>query len=325
MQKYALIQLRNEPYNFDLHCAMQLVKHEAAILGKRPTVTFSASLLPAYQQADILQVHNPIAGKWSFSCDLPALSGGQGVMPRYSYSESLNELFEQGNYALVDFFNGFNNRYYRLHCQTEIKYSVTAQAEEAHFSWNRHDLSLTKMLTHLYGDLNNNDRLPAVNLIQYSALMGLKLSCPDTLKALLNDYFCYNFDVEYSDVEYVPLLPCSVTKLGISGQNNQLGIGALVGKSAVTAFNRLEIMIKPNNNAQFNEIRHDKQLARAVDSFVRRYIGVDIKLKLMIKVDGEYLPGLKLTTDNKTDIRLAQSTWLAPKQAAKEHVVMPLK
>jgi len=84
-------------------------------------------------------------------------------------------------------------------------------------------------------------------------------------------------------------------------------------------------MIKPNNNAQFNKIRHDEKLTQAVNYFVRRYIGVDIKLKVMIKVDGEYLPGLKLTTNNKTDIRLAQSTWLAPKQAAKEHVVMPLK
>lgn len=325
MPKHALTQLRDEPYRFELHCAMQLVKHQAAILGKRPAVTFTASLLPTYQQADIVEVRNPIAGKWTFNCDLPALSGGQGVMPRYSYSESLKALFEQGSYALVDFFNGFNNRYYRLYCQTELKNSLTAQAEEAHFSWNRHDLSLTRMLTYLYGDLNNNDRLPAANLIQYSALMGLKLSCPYALKAILCDYFGYDFDVEYGDVEYVPLLPCSVTKLGLSGQNNQLGIGALVGKSAVTAFNRLDVMIKPNNNAQFNKIRHDKKLAQAVNSFVRRYIGVDIKLKMMIKVDGEYLPGLKLTTNNKTDIRLAQSTWLAPKQAAKKHVVMPLK
>ena len=125
MPKHALIQLRNEPYSFELHCAMQLVKHEAAILGKRPAVTFLASLLPTYQQADIVEVRNPIAGKWTFSCDLPALSGGQGVMPRYSYSESLKVLFEQGNYALVDFFNGFNNRYYRLHCQTELKNNLT--------------------------------------------------------------------------------------------------------------------------------------------------------------------------------------------------------
>lgn len=325
MQKHALIQLKNEPYSFELHSAMQLVKHQAAILGQRPTVTFSASLLPTYQQADIVEVRNPSAGKWEFSCDLPALSGGQGVMPRYSYSESLNALFEQGNYALIDFFNGFNNRYYRLHCQTEIKYSVTAQAEEASFNWNRHDLSLTNMLTNLYGDLDNNSRLPADHLIQYSALMGLKLSCPHALKALLIDYFGYDFEVAYSDVEYVPLLPCSVTKLGRTGQNNQLGLGALVGKSAVTAFNRIEIMIKPNNNAQFNHIRHDTKLAKAVDYFIRRYIGVDIKLKLMIKVDGKYLPGLTLTTNNKTDIRLAKSTWLAPSKTIKKQVVIPLK
>ncbi|PSW05700.1 type VI secretion system baseplate subunit TssG [Photobacterium lipolyticum] len=325
MQKYALTQLLREPYTFDLHRAMQLVKHEAATEGKRPVVSFSASLLPAYQQADIVEVRNPIAGKWEFTCDLPALSGSQGVMPRHSYNESLKELFEQGNNALVDFFNGFNNRYYRLYCQTELKNDLSAQAEEEYFSWNRHGLSLTTMLANLYGDLGNNRTLPSAHLIQYSGLLGLKLSCPHALKDLLADYFEYEFEVDYGDVDYVPLLPCSVTKLGASGQNNQLGFGALVGKSAVTAFQRLEIMIKPNNNQQFNQIRNDSQLVSAVDSFVRHYMGVDIKLKLMIKVDGKYLPGLRLTTESQTDIRLAQSTWLAPKQITKEHVVMPLK
>lgn len=325
MQKYALNQLVNEPYTFDLHCAMQLVKHAAASLGQRPDMSFSASLLPAYQQADIVEVQNPIAGKWQFTCDMPALSGSQGLMPRYSYSESLKELFEQGNDALVDFFNGFNNRYYRLHCQTELKNNLSAQAEEQHFSWNRHDQSLTAMLANLYGDLGNNRSLPSAHLIQYSGLLGLKLSCPHTLQELLLDYFEYEFEVQYADLDYLPLLPCSVTKLGKSGQNNQLGNGALLGKSAVTAFQCLNIMIKPCNNQQFNQIRNDKQLYDALDSFVRHYIGVDIKLKLMIKVAGKYLPGLQLSCDSRTDIRLAQATWLAPKQINNEYLVMPLK
>ncbi|MCW8327868.1 type VI secretion system baseplate subunit TssG [Photobacterium sp. SDRW27] len=325
MQEHALTQLLREPYTFDLHRAVQLVKHEAATLGKRPALTFTASLLPAYQQADIVEVSNPVAGQWAFTCDLPALSGSQGVMPRHSYIESIKELFEQGNDALIDFLDGFNNRYYRLYCQAELKNDLAAQAEEEHFSWNRHSASLTTMLANLNGDLGNNRILPSDHLIQYSGLLGLKLSCPHTLKDLLGDYFEYEFDVEYGDVDYVPLLPCSVTKLGKTGQNNQLGFGALVGKSAVTAFQRLEIMIKPNNNHQFNEIRNDNRLVSAIDAFVRHYMGVDIKLKLMIKVNGKYLPGLRLSTESSTDIRLAQSTWLAPKQITREHVVMPLK
>ena len=325
MQEYALTRLLEQPYTFDLHRAMQLVKHEAATLGVRPTISFTASLLPAYQQADIVEASNPVASQWAFTCDLPALSGSQGVMPRSSYNESLKELFEQGNYALVDFLNGFNNRYYRLHCQAELKNDMAAQAEEEHFDWNRHSMSLTTMLANLNGDLGNNRTLPSGHLIQYSGLFGMKLSCPLTLKQLLIDYFEYDFDVEYGDVDYVPLLPCSVTKLGKTGQNNQLGFGALVGKSAVTAFQYLEILIKPNNNHQFNQIRDDHQLARAIEAFVRHYMGVDLKLKLMIKVDGKYLPGLRLSASSRSDIRLAQSTWLAPKQITREHVVMPLK
>ncbi|WP_028862171.1 type VI secretion system baseplate subunit TssG [Psychromonas aquimarina] len=325
MPKYALNQLVNDPGAFELHCAMQLVKHDAASLGQRPEVSFSANLLPAYQQADITEVQHPSAAKWKFTCDMPALSGSQGVMPRYNYSESLKELFEQGNYALVDFFNGFNSRYYRLHCQSELKNNLSAQAEEEHFSWKSHDQSLTTMLANLYGGLGNNHSLPAAHLIQYSGLLGLKLSCPHALQELLADYFEYDFEVQYGDVDYLPLLPCSLTKLGKNGQNNQLGFGALVGKSAVTAFQRLDVLVKPNNYRQFNQIRNDKQLFNALDSLIRHYIGVDIKLKLKIKVAGKYLPGLQLTTNSKTSIRLAQSTWLAPRQISSEYVVMPLK
>ncbi|WP_019613335.1 type VI secretion system baseplate subunit TssG [Psychromonas ossibalaenae] len=325
MQKYALNQLVNDPSSFELHCAVQLVKHDATSLGQRPEISFSANLLPAYQQADITEVEHPSAGKWKFTCDMPALSGSQGVMPRYNYSESLKELFEQGNYALVDFFNGFNSRYYRLHCQSELKNNLSAQAEEEHFSWKSQDQSLTTMLANLYGGLGNNHSLPSAHLIQYSGLLGLKLSCPNALQELLADYFEYDFEVQYGDVDYLPLLPCSLTKLGKNGQNNQLGFDALVGKSAVTAFQRLDVMVKPNNYRQFNQIRNDKQLFNALDSLIRHYMGVDIKLKLKIKVAGKYLPGLQLTTNSETSIRLAQSTWLAPRQISSEYVVMPLK
>ena len=325
MQKHALTQLLIDPSSFELHCAMQLVKHDAASVGEKPQISFSANILPAYQQADITEVKNSASTVWKFTCDMSALSGSQGVMPRYNYSESLNELFDQGNYALIDFFDGFNSRYYRLHCQSELKHNLSAQAEEENFSWKRHDQSLTAMLASLYGSLGNNDSLPPGHMIQYSGLMGLKLSCPHALKDLLIDYFEYDFEVHYGDVDYLPLLPCSLTKLGKSGQNNQLGFDALVGKSAVTAFQRLEIMIKPNNYRQFNQIRNDKSLYCALNSVIRHYMGIDIKLKLMIKVAGKYLPGLQLTTDDKTTIRLAQSTWLAPQKISAEYVVMPLK
>ncbi len=35
MQEHALIRLLQQPYTFDLHRAMQLVKHEAAVLGQK--------------------------------------------------------------------------------------------------------------------------------------------------------------------------------------------------------------------------------------------------------------------------------------------------
>ncbi|WP_299017735.1 type VI secretion system baseplate subunit TssG [uncultured Photobacterium sp.] len=324
MQKSALTQLLSAPYRFELPHAMQLVKHQAAILGKRPSVTFSASLLPAYQPSDIVEVQAPHGSSWHFSCDLPALSGSQGVMPRYSYSESLKELFEQGNSALIDFFNGFNNRYFRLYCQTAVKNDLTAQAEEEHFAWNRHDLSLTEMLTNLTGDLACGSVLPKGHMVQYAGLMGLKLSCLDTLAGLLADYFGYEFEVEHGEVDYQPLLPCCRTQLGAKGQNNQLGFDALIGKSAVTAFQRLEITIKPKNK-EFSQIRNNRRLVKAIDAFIRHYMGVDIRLKLLMKVEGKYLPGLQLTRNSQTDIRLAHSTWLAPQEITQQHVVMPLK
>ncbi|KMV31104.1 hypothetical protein AB733_08990 [Photobacterium swingsii] len=324
MQKPALTLLQETPYAFALPQAVQLIKHQAAQMGQRPFVRFSSCMLPAYQQSDIVDVVLEGANQWLLTCDLPSLSGSQGVMPRHLYIEALKEEFEQGNSALVDFFDGFSNRHYRLHSQTEIKHNLALQAEEEHFSWNRHDVALSQMLANLSGDLGNNSALSSRHLVQYSGVMGLKLSCLDTLRELLTDYFEYEFEVCYGEVEHQALLPCCVTKLGKSGQNNQLGFDALVGKSAVTAFQHLVVTVLPNNK-EFTQIRNDEHLVDAIDGFIRHYMGADIKLKLMMKVCGRFLPGLQLSSKENTDIRLAQSTWLAPKQLKQHYVVMPLK
>ncbi|OAN17825.1 hypothetical protein A3K86_02580 [Photobacterium jeanii] len=324
MQKSSLTLLRETPYAFELPQAIQLIKHQAAQLGQRPFIRFSSCTLPAYQPSDIVDVSVKGANQWYLNCDLPSLAGSQGVMPRHIYTEALRESFEQGNDALVDFFDGFSNRHYRLHCQVEIKNNLVLQAEEEHFKWNRHDVALSQMLANLSGDLGNNSALTSRHLVQYSGVMGLKLSCLETLKNLLIDYFEYDFEVCYGDVDYQPLLPCCVTKLGKSGQNNQLGYDALVGKSAVTAFQQLVVTVLPNSK-EFTQIRNDNDLVEAIDGFVRHYMGADINLKLMMKVCGRFLPGLQLTSSEESDIRLAQSTWLAPKQLKQHYVVMPLK
>ncbi|EDM68949.1 hypothetical protein PE36_20130 [Moritella sp. PE36] len=324
MQKSILGSLRCAPYKFELPQAVQLVKHHAAKLGARPELDFITHLLPSYHQSDIVEVQQYTDNSWHFTCDLPALSGSQGVMPRYNYSEALRESFEQGNSALVDFLDGFNNRYFRLYCQTETKNNIVIQAEEERFSWNRHHKSLTTMLSSLAGDTSINTALPQGHLIQYSGLMGSKVTCLTTLKHLLADYFGYEFEVDHGDIEYQPLLGCCLTHLGATGQNNQLGFDALLGKSAVTAFQQLDVKVKPNHQ-NFEQLNKNKVLSDAIDAFIRHYMGSNIKINLAMKVAGQQLPACQLTRDASYGVRLSQSARLASTEITQQYVVMPLK
>ncbi|WP_064609354.1 type VI secretion system baseplate subunit TssG [Photobacterium sp. J15] len=324
MQESALNRLASTQYKAELSRAWQLFKHRAERAGIRPSVRFSAELLPAHYRTEVTQVFAGQGQEYVLKTPLTALTGNQGVMPRAMFRQALSAKFDLGDEAPIDFFDTFNNRYFRLYCQTELKHDLTAQLEEETFNWNRHQLSVSEMLSSLCGLGEGTNALPKQHMIQYTGLLGLKLTCPMALKALLEDYFEAVFEIDRSELEYLPLTPCSLSQLGPGGQNNQLGMGALLGKSTPMAGQKLNIKVCPRDYGHYLSIRNDQKMIRAIEHMVRSYMGVNTKFKLYMKVNSHYLPRVRLTSDSNHGLKVGQSAWMNNQSGAKQFVEMPL-
>ncbi|MGL0931166.1 type VI secretion system baseplate subunit TssG [Vibrio vulnificus] len=324
MQELTVNRLLSGQSDAELAQTWQLLKHQAQQNQTRPKVRFSSEMLPAYYAAQVTQVYRSPRSGWVVKTGLPALSGNQGTLPRAMYRQALNAQFNLGDDAPVDFFDTFNNRYFRLYCQVEQKHSLVAQMEEERFSWNRHQASITAMLANLYGSAPQVSAMAKSDLIQYTGVIGLKLTCPHALREILQDYFAARFEIEHSGLEYQPLTPCSLTHLGQSGQNQRLGMGALIGKSTAMVGQKLSIKICPSNYRHYLAIRHDQGLVRAIDHLVRAYMGVNIKYKLHMKVSSQYLPRVKLSAQASSGLRIGQSAWMESQRGVEQYVELPL-
>lgn len=324
MQELLVTRLNASRFDVSLEKAWQLFKHHAQRLGIRPAVRFSAIVLPAYYATEL--VETDIQDGVTLKTSLSALSGNNAVMPRFMYKQALTAKFDMSDEAPLDFFDIFNNRYFRLLCQSEQKQQLTAMLEEELFDWNLPRSSITQRLSSLSGCYENTDDIPKQHLVQYTALLGLKLTCPFALTAMLEDYFSAQFEIESSALEYLPLTRCSLTQIGKSGKNRELGIGAFIGQSTPMLGQKLIIKICPQSYQDYLEIHQNKKMIRALSGLVRQFMGVDVKFNLYMKVRSDYLPRVHLSGDARHSLRLGQSAWMGNQSNKERHFVeMPLK
>lgn len=318
-----LVARLNGGFDVSLESAWQLFKHQAQRDSTKPSLRFSAVALPAFYATELVQA------SWqdgvTLKTSLSALSGSQAVMPRFMYQEALTAKFDLSDEAPLDFFDIFNNRYFRLYCQTEQKYQLTGMLEEELFDWNFPQASISHLLSNLSGFNENNDDIPKKHLVQYTALLGLKLSCPQALKGMLEEYFSAQFEIEISALEYHPLTPCSLTQIGKTGKNRQLGMGVLLGQSTPMIGQKLKINICPQSYQDYLDIRQNKKMIRALDGLVRRFMGVNVKFILGMKVSSHCLPRVHLSADPDLSLRLGHTTWMSDQLNNRQFVEMPLK
>ncbi len=324
MQKSAVVGLMQGEFKGQLDEAWQILKHQAHVNDQRPAVNFSAEALPAYYHSEVSKLTFESNGQYTLKTSVASLSGNEGSLPRAMNNQALKAKFELGDEAPLDFFDMFNNRYYRLYCETKQKHQLAYQMEEDTFHWNNHRQSITQILSSLAGQTEEKAPIPESHLVKYMGLLGLNMTCPLTLKTILEDYFKAQFEVEHSGLEYLPLTPCSLTQLGQSGNNQQLGMGALIGKSAPMFGQQLNIKICPKDYQHYLKLQSDSQIIHALDYMVRSYMGVNTKCELYMKVNSQYLPRLKLSISDKNSLRIGQSAWMSTQTNSQQFVEIPM-
>ncbi|MPY26917.1 type VI secretion system baseplate subunit TssG [Shewanella psychropiezotolerans] len=324
MQESTLARLNNTFNRVALDKAWQCFKRNAANSGQTPDVRFSAEFLPAYYHSEMTRVYENTVGEYVLKTSISGLSGNDGVMPRAIYRQVMHTKLDLGDEAPSDFLDTFNNRYFRLYCQVEQKNDLSSQLEEETFFWNQQQLSMTDMLSSLSGCTEEASGLPKERMIQYSGLMGMKLTCPITLKAILEDFFEVRFEVEGYGLEYQPVTPCSLTRLGKKTNSSRLGAGAMLGKMTPMLSQKLNIFIFPLDYQHSENIRSNNKMMLALDDLVKSYMGEDTDYRLHMKINSQLLPRVCLTSDPRSALKVGQSAWMKAQSDVEQAVAMPL-
>lgn len=326
MQSRTLACLLEQPSEYEFVQSVRILRYQAKFSGVKATLKFKAWIQSESRLGtEVYSIERINKYTWVVHCSQGALTGPYGVIPNYLHREVLTQKIAYGEQALADFIGIFNQRYYELLYKSEIKYNVPLQREEQQLDLNKRKAYIFGLLSALSGG-HQYSSLPRKNLIQYTGLIGLKTNSLETLKQLLEDYFDYPFKVSTQDPEYVPLLPCCITKLGVSsGQNQQLGHGAMAGRKAALCFQRVLVIACPKSQTEYEKIYSDKNIFTAVYDLARNYIADDVEINIYIETPAHYLQSALLSSQKLKASYLGSACYLSHLVNKQKKVLSRLK
>ena len=305
--------------NTELKQIYQWIRHQAHKLDLHPKIHFNTEHLSAYYSSEVSEFYATELATWQIKSTLPALSGNKGSLPRQIYSQALDAYFNLGKKTALDFFSIFNNRYFHFYCQVEQYYDLTKQIENENFFWSYSANSVSTILSSLHGAERVKGKIDQSHLIQYTGLLGMRVNSIEGLKAILQDYFNFDVAITNTNVEYQRLTSSALTSLGKTGNNNYLGMGSLIGRSAPIISQRLQIVIYPRNYSHYLSIYQDEHIIQTMDYLIRTYVGASIKYKISININNDYLPKLQLSQEISQKIEIGKSAWLDKKSLENSH------
>ncbi len=288
-------------------------------LATEGSIHYKTDLLAGYKSMAVVSLQHINQTSWQLTLHQEALGGALGVMPRYLWDELLRLWLEQGQGAGIAFLEIFNQRSHQLNYRVSYKYDFAQLAENA--ECQRHQ-SLGSFYTYLSSICGTTGvrYLKANHLFQYGALLGMHVTNPQALSAILEDYFGWQFRVIPSDQGYEPLSRHSLTSLGSGGNNQQLGRDALIGHSATVPFAHLEIRMLADKPCALQHIR-DQGLFDAILELVKRFVGHQVKIHLQLEIENNFLPSLQLTEG----FQLGLNTYMPVYGGLDRKVILPLK
>lgn len=246
---------------------------------------------------------------WTLRCNLPALTGYQGVLP-YSYQDLIHQQrLSADNPALNDFFDSFNQRSLALTFRTETRYSpVVRYEQEVLFQ----GAPFSQTFVRLGGIQQAPDGIPAAHLLQYLGLIGLKSADPRGLQQLLEDYFELKFEVAAEAMQQRPVVDSFRSRLDRFGRSqNRLGQGCWLGAKANLYRPKLQVRVCPRSAAELKRLRASPILARDIRHMIELYLGKPVPFELVIWCPRRYLQPPQLSRHN-TGTALGRTSYLSP-------------
>jgi type VI secretion system protein ImpH len=250
------------------------------------------------------------------------LTGASGVLPS-QYSQLLNDkTVTRQTAALRAFFDLFNHRAVSLFYRAWEKYRFTvayeraAQArresdpdgraetrEEDPFSQNLFCF-IGLGTAGLRGRLTIDDQI----LLYYAGLLSQRPRSAVALEGLLQDYFGVPIRVVQFQGQWFEMNADLLSSLGTDGQNNELGVNAVLWERIWDPPARFRIQIGPVGFKEFQDFLPGSDAYRHLLELTRFFVGDEVNFEVEPRLRREEVPYCALGAGQA--IRLGWSMWL---------------
>lgn len=301
-------QLIEQPERFDFIQVVRLLRGMQA----SQNVFFWAEPMPAGYAGDITALEQ--AGSQSrYRLGLEALSGVKGVLPAYFHEELLACLHDEDS-ALDEFLNVFNHRYFQLLHQSVEKGHLQLREEQESHSESLTRLAQRRILACL-SDTDTLSRSTGQSYLPYTLHLGMKVRSLTGLRRLLSGYFDLTFHVSVTPKSVYRLPVSAASQLGeYGGQNQRLGQGAVLGRTATLCWQGVEIMAEPGHREEYLRLQNDPYFAPRLRDLARIYLRENTELRLYLYVKREFIAQPQLSADSVRAARLGEANCLAPER-----------
>lgn len=340
MQQVSLIEKAlTEPEDFDLVQLVRVLNRHFAKVAKPFELIIEADPMPNNIAAEISDF-DLVGQQAIISTSKTSLTSGYSVVPTYIYEELLTA-FHDEQYALADFLNIFNDRYFKLYVRTVEKTHLLLTDEidryvnSASFQQKHHKRSQVQLASCLAQLSALPDELEARNWLGYSMILGSPNRSLDDLQQVLADYFSLKVSINSGQLNKYKLDQENWTRLGTnkplnnqraygqsSPQNNQLGRGFLLGQRCWLSKQRVNITLEAKSQQQLKFLVDDSAWSRELASMTRSYLRDKTEIAIYLKAPDSWFHSIQLSVDIEKTVRLGRGFHLKNSQQNKPVVYL---
>ncbi|MGE9295724.1 MAG: type VI secretion system baseplate subunit TssG [Puniceicoccales bacterium] len=306
-----LEDILNDPKSHDLMWALRVIeaqfldfprigdsqtpRHDPVRLDQPPNLGFATSEIAKIKPREHgyrVEVNN--FGMW----------GPNGAMP-LAWTESVRDrLHHAKDPTLADFTGVFHHRmislFYKSWSRSRKTTDFDRPGEQRFFNYLG---SLAGVAAH-YRSTKGKD-VPGFAKIYYSGLLGRYNRDPQSLAALLEDFFEAPFAVEEYVARWVEVSPDERSSMG---DGFQLGT-AMLGERCWDCQTKFRLVAGPLNREELKRFAIEPQAFVHICRWLESWIGHEMEWELKLLVKGEEAPGMQLGGS-----RLGRDTWIFSEQ-----------
>lgn len=317
-----------EGYRFDFYQAVRLLEllHPDSIPvaegpdARQETVRFHSRVSFAFPASDVHEVTPaPAPGTpASMAVNFMGLAGAMGPLPT-SFTELVLDRARYRDTGLIEFLDLFNHRLvsllYRIRKMHRLQLNNASPEEAtlARYIKAFMGLGLPELLAMMQGQKGG---LHYRDLLGYAGLISRRPVSAAALQYTLAHYFRVPVRIQPLIGAWRALDPDQHTRIGVTGQNQMLGVSTVIGTRIWDQRGRFRIDIGPVGLERMREFLPIGSAWRPLAQVTRFCVGSTLDFTVRLRLKAEEIPETRLGS-----ARLGWTSWLKTRPAAGDGTV----